>query len=284
MADDEAMASEPGDTLPRELREQREIEQADVLVVSFPKSGRTWLRLLLGKTLCDGFGLDESLMLDPLRLTAQANLPPVLFTHDGSSNKRGKRFDELGTDRSVYREKKVAYLTRNPLDVLVSCYFEATRRKRVFRGSLAEFLRHDRYGLRKILVFNRIWEASRHQPKAFLLLRYEDVHASPVEALRALLGFLGARELPEETLGGAVSYATFGNMRELERSRHFRGKRMAPRDVNDEESYKTRRGKIRGYTDYLDERDLAYARELIDAMGCPFYTEAEIGLTPPRAE
>jgi hypothetical protein len=33
-------------------------------IISFPKSGRTWLRVLLGKALCEELHLDETVMLD----------------------------------------------------------------------------------------------------------------------------------------------------------------------------------------------------------------------------
>ncbi len=186
--------------LSKERKRRREIHEAGVLVISFPKTGRTWLRVLIGKALCDRYGLDESLILAPFTLAPMAGLPPTRFTHDGSSNKEGRRYDELGTDKSSYREKKVAYLTRNPLDVLVSCYFEASKRKKIFEGGVSEFLRHDNYGLRKILTFSKIWEDNRETPEEFLLLRYEDMHRSPETALRTALDLMGAPDFDDEII------------------------------------------------------------------------------------
>jgi Sulfotransferase domain len=57
----------------------------------------------------------------------------------------------LETDKSRYRGTKVLYLIRDPRDVVVSCFFQATRRKKLFRGTLSEFIRSDNYGIRKIV-------------------------------------------------------------------------------------------------------------------------------------
>ena len=104
---------------------------------------------------------------------------PTRFTHDGSSNTEGRPWQDLDTDKSRYHGKKVVYLTRDPRDVVVSCYFQATRRKSLFHGTISEFIRSDKYGIRKIVAFNRIWHAARNVPEAFLLVRYEDLHVAP---------------------------------------------------------------------------------------------------------
>jgi hypothetical protein len=40
--------------------------------------------------------------------------------------------------------------------------------------------------------------------------------------------------------------------------------------VNDPESYKTRRGKVGGYVDYLTAEDIAFIDQTVNEFGCPF--------------
>lgn len=73
--------------------------KTDAYVISFPKSGRTWLRLLIGKTLCEKFNLPSDIMLDTYRVTAAAGTLRTQLTHDHSSMNEGARYFELPTDK-----------------------------------------------------------------------------------------------------------------------------------------------------------------------------------------
>ena len=65
----------------RTARKRRRIRSC---VVSFPKAGRTWLRMMIGKALAEQFGLNEGDALDHIeRLAKRAGAPPFDFTHDG---------------------------------------------------------------------------------------------------------------------------------------------------------------------------------------------------------
>lgn len=78
--------------------------------ISFPKSGRTWLRL----------------MLDELNV-------PVRFSHHGTGNDAssfGRHIDELTIDPLSESDGKLVFLHRHPADVAVSFFYECTRRKK----------------------------------------------------------------------------------------------------------------------------------------------------------
>jgi hypothetical protein len=254
----------------RPRRERRERAGADVVVVSFPKSGRTWLRLLIGKVLCDRYGLPERSMLDTRALTAAAGLPVTVFSHDGSSNAEARHWRRLSRDKGEYRSKKVLLLAREPRDVVVSCYFQASRRRDEYHGDLSSFLRDPRHGIRKVLVWSRIWSESSRIPRAFRVVRYEDLHAAPEKTLREVLEFLGIQDVPDPTIRAAIEFARFDNMRRLEAAGRFQAGKLRPRRADDPESYKTRKGKVGGHADYLGPEDLAYADRVLAEFGDPF--------------
>src|SRR3989442_240317 len=53
-----------------------------VYVVSYPKTGRSWLRVMLGKAVCLGYGQPDALLLRTPRLTAAAGLRATRFSHE----------------------------------------------------------------------------------------------------------------------------------------------------------------------------------------------------------
>jgi hypothetical protein len=252
------------------FRERRELAPAAAAIVSFPKSGRTWLRLLIGRALCERYGLPESEILDTFALTRAAGILPTVFSHDGTSNTEGRHLDRLGRDKRVFRGKRVLLLCRDPRDTVISCFFEATKRKRVYDGTLSEFLRDPHYGIQKIVRFYQLWDAARGVPEKLLVLSYEDLHADPAKLLRETLAFLGATDLPDRILAEAIEYGRFDNMRRLEQAGGLgEGSRLRPGDAADASSFKTRKGKVGGFAETLSEQDLAFANRVIAEQGCP---------------
>jgi hypothetical protein len=250
---------------------------ADAYVVSYPKSGRTWLRVLIGKALCLHRGLDTDGLLDTPGLTDAAGVPRVDFHHDGSEIRGDLDHTSLPQDKRVYRGKKMVLLARDPRDLLVSSYFEATRRSFLFGGkpiefdgSLSEFVRSPVFGARKVAAFYEGWARSQAVPKDFLLIHYEWLQAAPRRVLRDVLRFLGAGAVRQEHIVEAVAYASFDNMRRLERANAFRDPRLQPGDPREPESYKVRRGIVGGYVDYLSQADVSYIDRELALRGSPF--------------
>src|SRR5262245_52919611 len=230
----------------------------EAYIISYLKSGRTWLRLLLEKVLCDQFGVEPTHMLDTLRATCLAGVTPTKFTHDGSGMRDGVHFSKLSTSKTQYEGKKVVLLLRDPRDVMVSCYFQATKRIKVFEGSIADFVRNEQYGIRKCVSFYTNWGQNLHVPKECLCLRYEEIHAGPQRVLQTLLNFLGVRGVNPEILDAAVEFGRFENMKKMEATGQFNRQVMKPGDVRDDESFKVRRGEVGGYSNYLNSDDCKY--------------------------
>ncbi|RMI26247.1 MAG: sulfotransferase domain-containing protein, partial [Calditrichaeota bacterium] len=220
----------------------RRRQEPQIYLISYPKTGRTWLRALIGKALCERYGLSEEQLLDTEALTATAGLPRAVFTHDGSAMKEQKSYRELSPDKRFYRDKKVVLLGRDVRDTLVSAYFQATRRIHVFEGTMSEFIRDERFGAIKMLTFYRYWYENREVPAAFLLLRYEELHRDTAGWLKKVLHFMGAGHIPEAIIDRAVEFCQFENMRRAEMENRFGSARLSPRDVQDPESFKVRRG------------------------------------------
>jgi hypothetical protein len=260
---------------------------SDVYLVSFPKCGRTWLTLLIGRALQQHFGLTRA---NPLKLRKlcdrREDLPKIAPTHDDLP--QWKRPDELSEDKSRYLGRKVIFLVRDPRDVLISNYFQKKKRvkpsKRFFfftkpgrewrvpfEGELGDFLHHDVGSFDSILRFFRIWEEQRYVPDGFLLIRYEDLHGDAAAELRRVLDFVGLPGVSDDVVREAVEFASFDNMHRMEQRQQFRQGKLKPADAGDADSYKTRRGKVGGYVDYLSEDQVADLNRRMRETLPPFY-------------
>jgi hypothetical protein len=239
-------------------------------VLSYPKSGRTWLRVMIGHIFTQHFNLSEDQIFNEKTMCLAAGLPPVDFSHDETSNSEGRELEHFTPDRSHYQGKHVLLLVRDPRDVVVSCFFQATRRKNRYEGDMHTFIRSQTHGIRKIIRYYQIWDTSQHFPESFTLLRYEDMHVTPNESLRKALNFFGTTDVTDQEISDAVEFGSFESMKRMETEGSLKNKKLRPGDKNDPESFKVRKGKIGGYADYMTEADIAYCKKALEEMKCPF--------------
>jgi len=235
---------------------RRADREAEYFLVSYPKCGRTWLRVLLSRALEIHYGSPEVDYLGGAFLGGNVpGAPRVRVTHDDDPHWKTSR----GLDRRKrrYRGKRVVLLVRDPRDVLVSMYFERSRRERAYSGTLSQFLHERRGSLDTILAYYNIWARSRGIPSDLLVVRYEDLRRDTERELVRLLAFIGVSDASEATVREAVRFASFESMREMESAGSLESGRLRPRDPNDPESFKTRRGKVGGFVDYLNPDEIA---------------------------
>lgn len=243
----------------------------NVNIISYPKSGRTWLRALLGKYFVLKYNLSEKNILETHLLTKAAKLPIVGFTHDGSEWTTGNpplllpniEYYNLPKDKTKYSNRKVVLLTRDIKDTLVSAYFQATKREDVFKGTMGDFIRSDKFGVKRVLTFYKIWENNQHIPKDILWITYEDMHSTPHNILENILSFIGEQEPSQKNIKQSIEHCSFQNLQKIETNNTFNSVRLQPGQVNDPESYKVRKGKVGGYVDYLSDNDICFIDQTI---------------------
>jgi hypothetical protein len=261
-------------------REQvRKLAEADVVVVSYGKAGRTWLRVLLSRLYQLLYGLPERLLGFDNFHARDRRVPRIFFTHDNYIQ------DYTGwRDKRAFHGRKVILLVRNPQDVAVSQYFQWKFRMRRSKKALNDYPEHGAdvpiydfvlrpgSGIAKIVDWMNGWAAEIGRMPDLLVVRYEDLRADTAGQLARIAAFMGAPP-DEAAVRGAVEYASIENMRKLESERKFwlSGGRMTPRDRDDPNTYKVRRAKVGGYRDYFDDEQVARIDELVNEKLSPVF-------------
>ena len=235
---------------------------ARAVIVSPPKSGRTWLRVFLAAYA----GFREGRPPER-RIEQSEHALAVLFAHDRWEHAAAP-WSALLLGRCLVpverrRNARIVLLVRDPRDALVSLHFQLTRRDRWFSGTLDDMLAHPVFGIRRFIDVMNGWAREWHGHERTLLLRYEDLMQDPRTGfetfVRFALGGVDTRALDE-----ALTFSTFERMQELEASGYFEDRMLRGARASDPDSFKVRRGKVGIYRDHYSPASLAFVeRELL---------------------
>ena len=108
----------------------RKLRKADILVLSVAKSGRTWFRVLLNKY----FSLKHDIPFTVDDMSASSkHVPGIAYTHELWLHNIDSTFWERLTGKhlipdSLIFKHKLLVLYRDPRDVIVSFFFQVTKR------------------------------------------------------------------------------------------------------------------------------------------------------------
>jgi Sulfotransferase domain len=251
----------------------RELSGGHAIILSVPKSGRTWLRAFLCAYFCRRFGLEFTLRTGRYDLPG---FPRVVFSHDLFEHRtKGDRWDRIRGKYLVPRRElnraKIILLARDPRDCFVSLYLQLTRRDpnaplELRQRTVSEMLRDEKLGMRAIIGTMNHWINEFSGRDNFTLLRYEALRAAPAERFRDLLAVLGESAPDAMMFQAALEFSRFENMQKLEAAGAFDSNILHPGDVRDPESFKVRRGKVGGYREYLSAEDQQFAADAMTEL------------------
>ena len=229
----------------------------DTFITSFPRSGNTWIRFLIGNLVYPAEPITflniesriPEISLHPNRVLRRFPRPRVLKSHEC--------FDP--------RYPRVIYVVRDPRDVLLSHYHFNIKNRNIPEGyplddylrrfMVSEFVPHLGGWGDHVLS----WLALREGRTSFLLLRYEDLLADTGRELCRIGQFLKAFSLPdldvsEQAVARAAALSSFGRMRELERAQ---GQQWAMTKDSRSDKLMVRAGIAGGWKTALSERAAA---------------------------
>jgi hypothetical protein len=257
----------------RGREEYKKLERADWVLMSWGKSGRTWLRVMLSRAYQQVAGLEAQELLDFDNLKRRdPRLPAVFFSHnnylrDYTGNWESKRH---------FRGKRIVLLVRDPRDVAVSQFFQWRYRMRPGKKFINDYPPHgaelntwdfvlDRdAGVPRIVDFFNGWARALEELDQVLVVRYEDMRTDPAAVLARVLDFTGTA-VSDEQVREAVEFAAYENMKKMEQEKFFRrsGARVRPGDQHNPHSFKVRKAKVGGYRDYFSDDQCERLAQLV---------------------
>jgi hypothetical protein len=186
----------------------------DTFLVSYPKSGNTWVRFLIANLV----HTDE-----PVTFTNMESRLPSIYILPDRELRRIPRPRVLKSHECFHpRYQNVIYIIRDPRDVAVS-YFHYNIKKRLLAPDatmqqyIPQFL-NDELDMRVGCWGDHVlsWINMAETRKKFLLLRYEDMLANAEAELSRVAEFLNIAATPDR-LKRAVELSSAGRMRNLEK-------------------------------------------------------------------
>jgi hypothetical protein len=213
----------------------------DVFVTSYPKSGNTWVRLLLTEVLADadeqGSGWER-----------HHRVVPDLYRNrewaDATSRPRYMKTHEAWFD--LYPQ--CLYIVRDGRDTMVS-YYHYLQGFRDNIDSFSRFLRNQaKWPTDWHVHVERAIAAAAERPDDFLIVRFEDLKTDDVAELRRMVSFCNI-DADEHDIIRAAEQCRFDRLKNKE-------KQYGHPDKAEEAGSFFRSGSTRQWDDYFSDADL----------------------------
>jgi estrone sulfotransferase len=212
----------------------------DVFLVSYPKSGNTWLRYLIAHALHPGAAIDST--------TIDQFVPDVYVAWQKTNVLPRPRFIKTH-DTWFEGFPKTVYIVRDYRDVLIS-FYHYQRALGKFSGTISEFIsaidQPHPFGSWKEHVTKAL-KFRAHHPERMLMIRYEDLHRQPRQILSEVLTFSGVKWTVD--LDTAIEASSFSSLQRMEK---MKGSELMDKTG----SSFFREGKSGTWNSVLSERDL----------------------------
>lgn len=224
----------------------------DLYVVSFPKSGSTWLAFLMANIHLKMSGDSRNVTF----FNVHNFIPDIHFSRHVRQEALPFPGVRVMKSHSIFNPcyKNAVYLVRDPRDVMVS-YYHFLLGLDSFNGDIKSLIRSESFGIAAWCEHVRGWMEDTSAATRFIFIRYEDLKSEPFHTLKKIYGFIGY-ELEEYVLESAVKKSSFENMKALEGEYAYGG-----RDVAEKLRF-IRKGKTSGGKEELDSEDIAYIKQV----------------------
>jgi estrone sulfotransferase len=219
----------------------------DCFLVSYPKSGNTWMRFLLANLLRS---TEQNADAEPIDFHTAVRYVPEYELHTAEVDAAPRPRILKSHTPYVSAFPRVLYLIRDPRDVYVS-YYHYMRKRLPGTTSFAEFLRMD--GLHPCHWDEHV--AGWIDRPTVLVIRYEDILADTHAQLGRCVDFWGGRSFSDEQIDHAVRASSFDQMKQIEQQK---GRPFQNEAQKKQSTPFMRKGKSGDWVNYFDHADRAY--------------------------
>ncbi|MEZ7943713.1 MAG: sulfotransferase domain-containing protein [Halioglobus sp.] len=260
--------------------EMAKAQRANFLIIGHPKSGNTWLKVMISRLYQLRYNLPESTLINTDEFARKIPEIPRLAATNAYYSYEGEvgKLLACGALDNPLRHKPVLFLARNPIDIAVSWFHQFTKRQSRAKQELInhfvdhpidrrtvqmwDFVRHSDIGLPSLIEYQNTWARNVRQLEHGMLARYEDLRAQPVPTLHRITQLMG-EDFSVDEISAAVEWGSFDNLQKLETSGTFSQGGMKLVNASDPSTFKVRRGKVGGYREDFDVAQVAELEALV---------------------
>lgn len=243
------------DHIARIFHKNCRIKSDDVLVCSFPKSGRTWIRFFIASYIDNIYGLgigvdwDNFVQLSPGPLCNKYsgllnypnNIPRVIFSHDNNIGR-------------FFKKRKVVYITRNIFDIIVSYYHFHKHRNHVkYQEMTLDEFATKAYNLKGAVKQLNYFTKELNKTKEYIIIPYEIMRQDPDNYFRNIIDFIGF-DFNQTSFDYAINRSSFESMQKMEINLFKK---------ENGEALHVRRGEVNKYIDSFNEETIKYISDYL---------------------
>lgn len=189
---------------------------ADIFLVSYPRSGSTWLRFLIANAIKIHCKIEREINF----FTIQDIIPDIHISRNvhQKSPFAIPYLPRIIKSHCPYNPyyKRVIFLVRDPRDVMISYYHHLTANKSLpLDLTLSRFIRHRKYGVKRWIHHTKSWTSTRKKGRNIQLFTYENLYKDTGNNLSRIMELLGLKILKPD-LEKAIQLSSKENMKKLE--------------------------------------------------------------------
>ena len=259
-------------------RVQKAID-ADVIIISIGKSGRTWLRVLLDHYFSSTQRACHDIEAAPENISKNPNIyfTHELWEHRTKANIFNKAVGKYLIPNKILDRKKIVILYRDPRDTAVSLFHHKTKRsKKKYDKNISSFIRDRTHGIESIIDVMNKWSRQLAGHRDCLWISYESLKADTQRALIQIVEFITNHSANSDRISEAVQFGDFKNMKKMEASGSFNTTILSPTNPNNQNSYKVRKGKVGGYKDELSGTDVEFVDSIVSMLDKRFTSQVTV--------
>jgi hypothetical protein len=223
----------------------------DLYIVSFPKSGTTWLNFLMANVHLKMSGVGQQVTFYNVE-DFIPDIGQIRCLKDNILAFPGHRVIKSHAEFNPLYQK-IIYLLRDPRDVMVSYYY-FLKKLGLWQGGLSQLIRSPIYGIEAWCRHVQGWVEKTPVSSRIEFLRYEDMKSDPLKVLTQIYMLLG-HQIPLEIMDQSIALSSFENMKKLEADYNFGGDFRFPGFEF------VRKGKPGSYREEISDADLALINE-----------------------
>jgi len=155
--------------------EMAKAQRANFLIIGHPKSGNTWLKVMISRLYQLRYDLPESKLINTDEFARKIPEIPRLAATNAYYSYEGEvgKLLAVGAPDNPLRHKPVLFLARNPIDIAVSWYHQFTKRQSRAKQELInhwienpidrktvqmwDFVRYSDIGLPSLIEYQNTW-------------------------------------------------------------------------------------------------------------------------------